>query len=192
MSRFKLSISLTPEIAQSAICNTEYFSLPEQKKIHKFLKIRLFLSLEIRMSINCTLYTEGCLTAHNWQKWKRIFLTCPCHEIYRVDEVGFKKFQLYFKKLWLFVNMWNLGQFLEKFIPKSKNPFEFKVTVHSNLWAKCNQFWPLNTNRKQIMRPRILSPSPRKTQPHRLHTSCTKSPFLSLGLGLGSRVWTRV
>ena len=28
------------------------------------------------------------LTAHNWQKWKRVFLTCPCHEIYRVEAVG--------------------------------------------------------------------------------------------------------
>ena len=30
------------------------------------------------------------LTAHNWQKWKRVFLTCPCHEIYRVEAVGLK------------------------------------------------------------------------------------------------------
>ena len=31
------------------------------------------------------------LTAHNWQKWKSTFLTCPCHEIYRVETVGQKK-----------------------------------------------------------------------------------------------------
>ena len=30
------------------------------------------------------------LTAHNWQKWKRVFLTCPCHEIYRDEAVGLK------------------------------------------------------------------------------------------------------
>ena len=30
------------------------------------------------------------LTAHNWQKWKRVFLTCPCHEVYRVEAVGLK------------------------------------------------------------------------------------------------------
>ena len=35
--------------------------------------------------------------AHNWQKWKRIFPTCPYHEIYRVDAVGRKEFQLYLK-----------------------------------------------------------------------------------------------
>ena len=31
-----------------------------------------------------------CLTAHNWQKWKSTFLTCPCHKIYRVEAVGLK------------------------------------------------------------------------------------------------------
>ena len=30
------------------------------------------------------------LTAHNWQKWKRVFLTCPCHKIYRDEAVGLK------------------------------------------------------------------------------------------------------
>ena len=37
------------------------------------------------------------LTAHNWQKWKSTFLTCHCHEIYREEAVGQKKFQLYLK-----------------------------------------------------------------------------------------------
>ena len=27
------------------------------------------------------------LTAHNWQNWKRVFLTCPCHNIYRDEAV---------------------------------------------------------------------------------------------------------
>ena len=35
--------------------------------------------------------------AHNWQKWKRVLLTCPCHEIYRDEAVGSKKLQTYFK-----------------------------------------------------------------------------------------------
>ena len=30
------------------------------------------------------------LMAHNWKKWKRVFLTCPCHEIYREEAVGLK------------------------------------------------------------------------------------------------------
>ena len=28
------------------------------------------------------------LMAHNWQKLKSRFLTCPCHKIYRVNAVG--------------------------------------------------------------------------------------------------------
>ena len=30
------------------------------------------------------------LTSGNWQKWKRVFLTCPCHKIYRDEAVGLK------------------------------------------------------------------------------------------------------
>ena len=37
------------------------------------------------------------LTAQNWQKWKRVLLTCPCHEN-RDEAVGLqKKMQLYMK-----------------------------------------------------------------------------------------------
>ena len=69
------------------------------------------------------LYTQPCtlsaitshLTAHNWQKWKRVFLTCPCHEIYRVQAVGLKSSNYAWKNM-IFANMWNLGQFREKFI----------------------------------------------------------------------------
>ena len=28
--------------------------------------------------------------AHNWQKWKSKFLTCPFNEIYREEAVGLK------------------------------------------------------------------------------------------------------
>ena len=30
------------------------------------------------------------LTAHNWQNWKIVFLSCYCHKIYRVEAVGLK------------------------------------------------------------------------------------------------------
>ena len=30
---------------------------------------------------------------NNWQKWKRVFLTCPCHEIDRDEAVGLKSFK---------------------------------------------------------------------------------------------------
>ena len=39
----------------------------------------------------------SCLTAHNWQKWKSTFLTCPCHEIYRVEAVGLQNSNYTFK-----------------------------------------------------------------------------------------------
>ena len=55
------------------------------------------------------------LTAHNWQKWKRVFLTCPCHEIYWDEAVGLKSCK-YTWKITIYVNMWNLGQFRENMI----------------------------------------------------------------------------
>ena len=56
-----------------------------------------------------------CLTPHNWQKWKRVFLTCSCHKIYRVEAVGLKTSNYTWKNMF-FANMWNLGQFREKLI----------------------------------------------------------------------------
>ena len=55
------------------------------------------------------------LNPHNWQKWKRAFLTCPCREIYRDKEVGLKSCK-YSLKNTIYVNMWNLGQFRENLI----------------------------------------------------------------------------
>ena len=54
----------------------------------------------------------GIWTAHNWQKCKRVFLTCPCHEIYRYEAVDLKSCK-YTLKITIYVNMWNLGQFRE-------------------------------------------------------------------------------
>ena len=50
------------------------------------------------------------LTTHNWQKWKRVFLTCPCHKIYRDEAVRLKSCK-YTWKITIFVKMWNLRQF---------------------------------------------------------------------------------
>ena len=55
------------------------------------------------------------LTANNWQKWKRVFLTCPCHKIYRDEAVGLKSCK-YTRKITIFVKMWNLGQNHENLI----------------------------------------------------------------------------
>ena len=40
-------------------------------------------------------FSYGCvhrihLMAHNWQNCERVFLSCHCHEIHRVEEVGLK------------------------------------------------------------------------------------------------------
>ena len=56
-----------------------------------------------------------CLTGGNWQKWKRVFLTCPCHEIYRDEAVGLKSCNNTWK-ITIFVKMWNLGQYRENLI----------------------------------------------------------------------------
>ena len=50
------------------------------------------------------------LTGGNWQKWKRVFLTCPCHKIYRDEAVGLKSCKNTWK-ITIFVKMWNLGQY---------------------------------------------------------------------------------
>ena len=44
------------------------------------------------------------LMAHNWQKWKSRFLTCPCLESYREEVVGLKNTN-YNWKITIFVNM---------------------------------------------------------------------------------------
>ena len=55
------------------------------------------------------------LTGGNWQKWKRVFLTCPCHEIYRDEAVGLKSCKNTWK-ITIFVKMWNLGQYRKNLI----------------------------------------------------------------------------
>ena len=63
----------------------------------------------------CMLIHSVRLTGGNWQKRKRVFLTCPCHEIYRDEAVGLKIFKNTWK-ITIFVKMWNLGQYLENLI----------------------------------------------------------------------------
>ena len=46
------------------------------------------------------------LTAHNWQKWKSWFRTCPCHKIYRVEAVVLSLFQLLYLKITIYVKFW--------------------------------------------------------------------------------------
>ena len=55
------------------------------------------------------------LMAHNFQKWKSRFPTCPCHKIYWEDAVGLIS-PNYALKIAIFVSMWNLGQYRENLI----------------------------------------------------------------------------
>ena len=55
------------------------------------------------------------LTGGNWQKWKRVFLTCPFQKIYRDEAVGLKSCK-YTWKITKFVKMWNLVQYPENLI----------------------------------------------------------------------------
>ena len=57
----------------------------------------------------------GALMGGNWQKWKRVFLTCPFHKIYRDEAVGLKSCK-YTWKITKFVKMGNLGQYRENLI----------------------------------------------------------------------------
>ena len=54
------------------------------------------------------------LTGGNWQKWKRVFLTCPCHKFYRDEAVGLSLLSrlsfLFVKNIVLAPSWWN-GRF---------------------------------------------------------------------------------
>ena len=71
---------------------------------------KLLLSLYLLL---CTLFLH--LTGGNWQKWKRVFLTCPCHKIYRDEAVGLKICKNTWK-ITIFVKMWNLDKYRENLI----------------------------------------------------------------------------
>ena len=79
-----------------------------------FWSIRFGSNFASKWSKYVSNYTWRDLTAHNWQNWKRVFLSRYCHEIYRVEAVGLKNYNyILFEKLRI---LWNLGQFLEKSI----------------------------------------------------------------------------
>ena len=84
-------------------------------RIKKYISLNSWNRLKTIIFLNIILYNLLYLTAHNWQKWKRVFLTCPCHKIYRDEAVGLKSFK-YTWKITIFVKMWNLGQYCENLI----------------------------------------------------------------------------
>ena len=70
------------------------------------------------------------LRGDKWQKWKRVFLTCPCHEINRDEAAGLKSCKNTLK-ITIFVKMWNLGQYRENWY--FVNKCLIKGVLH--LWA---------------------------------------------------------
>ena len=97
------------------------------------------------------------ITAHNWQKCKRVFLTCHCHEIYR-DEAVVPKSCKYTLKIMICANMWYLGQFRENLILIEGRISKFSCTcVHIYLWLSAARHISFLLNRFSV-RYRFLFP----------------------------------
>ena len=96
-------------------------SWSKQSIVVKEIKHKLLLSLcysshsVLYSGVNMMLIQLVNGAGGNWQKWKRVFLTCPCHEIYRDEAVGLKSCKNTWK-ITIFVKMWNLGQYRENLI----------------------------------------------------------------------------
>ena len=116
-----------PYIRHNAVCRMKY-AVREHASSHWlvlcWLDIYLAFLLQCTLNILPSTDTETLpnisvlsktLTGGNWQKWKRVFLTCPCHEIYRDEAVGLKSCKNTWK-ITIFVKMWNLGQYRENLI----------------------------------------------------------------------------
>ena len=76
---------------------------------HEEADTRLLLDAADASSTGCK---RIILTGGNWQKWKRVFPTCPCHNIYRDEAVGLKSCK-YTWKITKFVKMGNLGNIVK-------------------------------------------------------------------------------
>ena len=79
------------------------------------LFVCLFVCLFLFVCLYVVLKDIVHLMAHNWQKWKRVFLTCPCHKFYRDEAVSLKSCK-YLWKIMIFVKMWKLGQYRENYL----------------------------------------------------------------------------
>ena len=87
-------------------------SLLKEKQTNKQTKMHLESGFPICHKFETLIFL---LTGGNYQEWKRVFLTCPCHEIYRDEAVGLKSCKNTWK-IAIFVKMWNLGQYRENLI----------------------------------------------------------------------------
>ena len=75
------------------------------------------MNVKKRFTYSCNRVPQRLTTDKNKKKKSkpRLFLTCPCHEIYKDEAVGLKSCKYTFENT-IYVNMWNLGQFRENLI----------------------------------------------------------------------------
>ena len=95
-------------------CSIPLFWDDRTRIVQVYYPLQIFIIDWLLMFVNQTQLGAD-LTGGNWQKWKRVFLTCPCHEIYRDEAVGLKSCKNTWK-ITVFVKMWNLGQNRENLI----------------------------------------------------------------------------
>ena len=101
-ANWKKSLSFPLKGTQSIFFKTDFSVLLEESSLRRKFKIfdqKSWISESLEKSWNNQ--TRLLLTAHNWQKWKSRFLTCPCHKIYRVEAAG-----LILLKLRFLLSMW--------------------------------------------------------------------------------------
>ena len=86
---------------------------------------------------NRLLYTVTDLTARNWQKWKQVFLTCPCHRIYRIEAVSLKNSNNALKRRFLWIcEIWSNRYFVKI---ESENSVAHMLHVLIWLWLSSAQ-----------------------------------------------------
>ena len=59
--------------------------------------LKIFINHNFVKHPNSMIWMVCMLTAHNWQKWKRVLMICPCRKIYGIEAFGLKKMQIYLK-----------------------------------------------------------------------------------------------
>ena len=103
---------------------------------NKYLLLQTGLQMQYFGCVS--IVTLDILTAHNWQKRKSTFLTCPCYEIHRAEAVGLKSSN-YTYTITIFEKMWNFGQFCENLIFCQYNCL-IKVRIKKILLYICDTY----------------------------------------------------
>ena len=92
----------------------------------------IVIAIPIHIALLIPWIKSSGLTAHNWQKWKRVFLTCPCHKIYRDEAVGLKSCKYTWKNYDFCENV-KFGAISWKFDILSIAAYEFKNSF-AHVW----------------------------------------------------------